>query len=212
MSLHSMLRRLRGTSVAVLLGGLLGLSQPATVDAASPPIAGAISGGGPALTALRYDLTITSFDGTPIAVTVLQPALSKGQAAPLLMYSHGWGGSRSTDLSESDSLTATARKAWENGYFVMTFDQRGFGESGGRANVQDPQIEGRDIKTLLDWAEGALTPHLAYLRGDPLVGGIGLSYGGGFQLIGAGVDPRFDALVPMITWNDLSYSLTPGTV
>lgn len=81
-----------------------------------------------------------------------------------------------------------------------------------RANVQDPQIEGRDIKTLLDWAEGALTPHLAYLRGDPLVGGIGLSYGGGFQLIGAGVDPRFDALVPMITWNDLSYSLTPGTV
>ncbi len=212
MSLHSMLRRLRGTSVAVLLGGLLGLSQPATVDAASPPIAGAISGGGPALTALRYDLTITSFDGTPIAVTVFQPALSKGQAAPLLMYSHGWGGSRSTDLSESDSLTATARKAWENGYFVMTFDQRGFGESGGRANVQDPQIEGRDIKTLLDWAEGALTPHLAYLRGDPLVGGIGLSYGGGFQLIGAGVDPRFDALVPMITWNDLSYSLTPGTV
>jgi len=194
-----MLRRLRGTSVAVLLGSLLGLSQPATVDAASPPIAGAISGGGPTLSALRYDLTITSFDGTPLAVTVFQPALSKGQAAPLLMYSHGWGGSRSTDLSESDSLTATARKAWENGYFVMTFDQRGFGESGGRANVQDPQIEGRDIKTLLDWAEGALTPHLAYLRGDPLVGGIGLSYGGGFQLIGAGVDPRFDALVPMIT-------------
>ncbi|MEX5452609.1 hypothetical protein WCE15_26860, partial [Stutzerimonas stutzeri] len=65
MSLHWMLRRLRGTSVVVLLGGLLGLSQPATVDAASPPIAGAISGGGPALTALRYDLTITSFDGTP---------------------------------------------------------------------------------------------------------------------------------------------------
>src|SRR3989344_4360317 len=89
MSLHWMLRRLRGTSVAVLLGGLLGLSQPAAVDAAGPPIAGAISGGGPSLSALRYDLTIPSFDGTPIAVTIFQPALSKGQHAPLLMYSHG---------------------------------------------------------------------------------------------------------------------------
>jgi ABC-2 type transport system ATP-binding protein len=204
----------KGTlTVAVTIALLIGLIiQTDDAIAASSPVAGAISGGGPALTQLRYDLTIMSFDGTPIAVTLFQPNLAEGQAAPLLMYSHGWGGSRSTDLNESDSLTATARRAWESGYFVMTFDQRGFGESGGQANVQDPAIEGRDIQTLLNWAEGTLTPHLAYLRGDALVGGIGLSYGGGFQLVGAGVDPRFDALVPMITWHDLSYSLTPGGV
>ncbi|MDI3567739.1 hypothetical protein, partial [Bradyrhizobium sp. Arg816] len=87
-----------------------------------------------------------------------------------------------------------------------------FGDSGGQANVQDPEIEGRDIQTLLDWAEGHLSPHLAYLRGDPLVGGLGVSYGGGFQLIGSSVDPRFDALVPVITWHDLSYSLGPDQV
>ncbi len=193
-----------------LLAGLILLTNSAI--AAPSPTAGPISGGGPALSQLRYDLTLSSFDGTPIAVTVFQPALTEGQAAPLLMYSHGWGGSRSTELTESDSLTEAARRAWESGYFVMTFDQRGFGDSGGQANVQDPAIEGRDIQTLLDWAEGTLTPHLAYLRGDPLVGGIGMSYGGGFQLVGSSIDPRFDALVPMITWHDLSYSLTPNGV
>ncbi|HDZ58077.1 MAG TPA: peptidase S15 [Pseudomonas xinjiangensis] len=201
-------------SVAIASAALVGFTvTPAQAAGNSEKeIAGAISGGGAALSQLKYDLTITSFDGTPIAVTVYQPKLEKGQPAPLLMYSHGWGGSRSTDLSETDSLTETARKAWESGYFVITFDQRGFGESGGQANVQDPEIEGRDIQTLLDWAEGTLAPHLAYLKGDPLVGGLGVSYGGGFQLIGASVDQRFDALVPVITWHDLSYSLSPERV
>jgi ABC-2 type transport system ATP-binding protein len=175
-------------------------------------IAAAISGGGAALSQRKYDLTITSFDGTEIAVTVYQPTLTQGQPAPLLMYSHGWGGSRSTDLSETDSLTETARKAWESGYFVLTFDQRGFGDSGGQANSQDPDFEGRDVQALLDWAEASLAPHLAYLKGDPLVGGIGLSYGGGFQLVGSSIDTRFDALVPAMTWHDLPYSLSPERV
>lgn len=217
MTRTSILTAARRGALGMALAGatLLGLmAQPALAADSSPAqvTAGAISGGGPALAQRHYDLRITSFDGTPIAVTVYQPALAKGQPAPLLMYSHGWGGSRSSDLSETDSLTTTARRAWDSGYFVITFDQRGFGESGGQANVQDPEIEGRDIKTLLDWAEASLSPHLAYLRGDPLVGGIGLSYGGGFQLVGASIDPRFDALVPMITWHDLSYSLNPNGV
>ncbi len=171
-----------------------------------------IHGGGPATEQLSYHFTLNSFDGTPIAMSVFQPALEEGQAAPLLLYSHGWGGSRSTDLAQNDVMTETARRAWENGYFVVTFDQRGFGDSGGEAHVQNPEIEGRDIQTILDWAEGALTPHLAYLGGDPMVGALGLSYGGGFQLVGASVDPRFDALVPLITWHDLSYSLNPNDV
>src|SRR5690606_15624166 len=136
----------------------------------------AITGGGPALQQLRYDLTLRSFDGTPIAITVFQPALAKDQPAPLVLYSHGWSGSRSTDLAGGDFINETARKLWESGYFVVTFDQRGFGESGGEANVQDPELEGRDIQTILDWAEGALTPHLAYSKGDPQVGALGLSY------------------------------------
>ena len=216
---NTYLRITRGTALSLLIAGvvLVGIatSQAHAADKKyknKREIAKAINGGGPALSQLKYDLTITSFDGTDIAVTIYQPTLKKGQPAPLLMYSHGWGGSRSTDLSETDSLTQTARKAWETGYFVLTFDQRGFGESGGQANSQDPAIEGRDVQTLLNFAEGIMSPHLAYFKGDPLVGGIGLSYGGGFQLVGSSIDPRFDALVPAMTWHDLPYSLSPELV
>jgi ABC-2 type transport system ATP-binding protein len=39
---------------------------------------------------------------------------------------------------------------------------------------------------------------------------IGGSYGGQIQFAVAGVDPRLDTIVPIITWNDLSYSLAPN--
>ena len=45
---------------------------------------------------------------------------------------------------------------------------------------------------------------------DPRVGMIGGSYGGQVQFAAAGIDPRVDAIVPIITWNDLSYSLAPN--
>src|SRR5436305_11090797 len=46
--------------------------------------------------------------------------------------------------------------------------------------------------------------------GDPRVGMIGGSYGGQAQFAVAGIDHRVDALIPLITWHDLSYSLAPG--
>jgi ABC-2 type transport system ATP-binding protein len=46
-------------------------------------------------------------------------------------------------------------------------------------------------------------------RDDPRVGMIGGSYGGGIQFSTASIDPRLDAMVPVITWNDLAYSLAP---
>ena len=39
---------------------------------------------------------------------------------------------------------------------------------------------------------------------------IGGSYGGQIQYAVASLDPRVDAIVPIITWNDLSYSLAPN--
>ena len=38
---------------------------------------------------------------------------------------------------------------------------------------------------------------------------IGGSYGGQIQFATAAVDPRVDTIVPLITWNDLRYSLAP---
>ena len=43
--------------------------------------------------------------------------------------------------------------------------------------------------------------------GDPRVGMTGISYGGGIQLVTAGLDKRLDALVPDIAWHSLLTSL-----
>ncbi len=45
---------------------------------------------------------------------------------------------------------------------------------------------------------------------DPRVGMVGGSYGGQIQFAAAGVDPRIDTIIPIITWSDLSYSLSPN--
>ena len=45
--------------------------------------------------------------------------------------------------------------------------------------------------------------------GDPRVGVVGGSYGGALALLLAGQDPRVDAIVPLITWNDLGRSFLP---
>ncbi len=36
------------------------------------------------------------------------------------------------------------------GYGVLSFDQRGFGESGGKAHVENPDLEGHDVRALVD--------------------------------------------------------------
>ena len=181
----------------------------------------------PAQTASRYDASTVSADGTVIAFTVYAPNIPIGNAAPLLIEGHGWGGKRTKNLDTtaySDAANTplqTAKLAMDGGrqggkqpgqgWYVISFDQRGFGDSGGLANVMDPEIEGKDVKAIIDWAQANL-PRLAYRKNssgvlDPVVGTVGLSYGGGYQTIGAGVDKRIDALVPTTTWYDLRYSL-----
>jgi ABC-2 type transport system ATP-binding protein len=175
----------------------------------------------------RFDASTVSFDGTVVAFTVYTPNIPVGNSAPLLLEGHGWGGKRTRDLDTTDFANAantplqTAKlgltsgmqggKHAARGWYVISFDQRGFGESGGLANVMDPRIEGQDVKAIIDWAQANLT-RLAYRKNksgikDPVIGAVGLSYGGGYQLIGAGVDKRIDALVPTTTWHDLRYSL-----
>lgn len=179
----------------------------------------------PAIPARDYDaFVINPNDGTRIAITVLQPALEEGEAAPLVLHSHGFGGTRLRGrdrMSLYEQLsggvlpsTEAARRAAEAGYFVISFDQRGFGESGGTVQVIDPRYEGEDIKAILNWAEDEMEHrgHLGYRGGDVALGALGLSYGGGYQLIGAAVDSRFDAIVPTAAWYDLTYSLSPGDV
>ena len=92
--------------------------------------------------------------------------------------------------------------------------------SGSTGRILDPSLEGQDLLQILDWAEENLE-WLAYDpngadtglgKGNPIVGAIGSSYGGGFQHLVHAIDTkhRLDAIAPDITWHDLRNSLNPG--
>ena len=146
-----------------------------------------------------------------ICYTIFKPAgASRERRVPFIMHSHGWGGSRTTDPE--------AFRRWLGaGYGVLSFDQRGFGESGGFAHVENPRFEGVDNVRLV-----RRVARLPWVRkdgpGDPRLGAIGGSYGGGYQYLAAFTllqrrgTPVYDALAPEITWNDLNESLAPQGV
>jgi ABC-2 type transport system ATP-binding protein len=146
-----------------------------------------------------------------ICMTVFKPAsASAATPVPMVLHSHGWGGSRTrTATSFQDLLDA--------GFGVISFDQRGFGESGGKAHVEDPAFEGQDVINVVDYVAG-LDWVQQEAPGDPVLGAMGGSYGGGYQFVGAFTEmmqtgtTRFDALVPEITWFSLNESLAPSEV
>ncbi|WP_439937989.1 alpha/beta fold hydrolase [Nocardia sp. N13] len=146
-----------------------------------------------------------------ICFTLFRPAgATKDQPVPMVLHSHGWGGSRTTDPSAFAYLT-------DAGFGVLSFDQRGFGESGGHAYIENPDVEGKDVQEIVDLV-AAQDWVKKQKPGDPVLGAIGGSYGGGYQFVGAFSElrdtgaTRFDALVPEITWNSLTDSLFPQGV
>lgn len=146
-----------------------------------------------------------------ICYTLYRPGTaSAATPVPLVFHSHGWAGSRQSDPG--------AFKAWlDEGFGMLSFDQRGFGESGGLAHVENPDLEGQDVQRLID-----LVARLDWVQkgrhNDPKIGAIGGSYGGGYQFVGAFTEmrdrgrTRFDAIAPQMTWWDLKESLAPQEV
>ncbi|MFC6287626.1 CocE/NonD family hydrolase [Nocardioides sp. GCM10027113] len=152
-----------------------------------------------------------STDPVEICWTLFRPeGATADNRVPMIVHSHGWGGSRTKDPAAFERWLGA-------GYGVLSFDQRGFGASGGQAHVENPRYEGHDVRRLvrmlstLDWVQQDGP-------GDPRLGAIGGSYGGGYQFLGAFEllrrhgTPVFDALAPEITWFDLNQSLAPEDV
>jgi len=210
-----MRRRLAPGLATALAGGLA--ASLVTAAPAALPASAAAPAAAPATQATTTDGCLDSVpepgsdEPVKICYTIFKPAgASRTDQVPFIMHSHGWGGSRTRDPH--------AFRQWlDHGYGVLSFDQRGFGESGGYAHVENPDFEGVDNVRLIN-----LVSRLPWVQkdapGDPRLGAIGGSYGGGYQYLGAfemirrkGV-PVYDALAPEITWNDLNESLAPQGV
>ncbi|MEU9986727.1 CocE/NonD family hydrolase [Streptomyces sp. NPDC048045] len=134
--------------------------------------------------------------------------------APAVLATNGFGGSKSDSGSR-----AIGKALAERGYVSLVYSGLGFGNSGCLISLDDPRIDGAAASALVDFlgrkraADDGTRADFVTLdsAGDPRVGMIGGSYGGAIQLATAAVDHRVDALVPLITWNDLAYSLDPDS-
>jgi pimeloyl-ACP methyl ester carboxylesterase len=195
-----------GMAVGTPTRGTVALIALVTILAAVPTVAGQASTNG----AEEMERTVESFDGTEIDITVCKPAeADASDPVPVILHSHGWAGSKSSCSSLDDYTDA--------GFGAVSISQRGHGDSGGQAHVHDPDIEGQDNIAVLDHVES-----LDWVEtddgGDPLVGAVGGSYGGGYQLVTAFTEirdegkTRLDALAPQITWHNLMESLAPDDV
>ncbi|UQA92227.1 CocE/NonD family hydrolase [Streptomyces halobius] len=204
-----MSRPLLRTSVALLAGTALAaplaLAAPATSEATNPYTVTALK---ITVQAGRRQCAVDADLYRPSGVNARHPA-------PAVVTTNGFGGSK------SDSATAASAKAFATrGYVALAYSGLGFGKSGCPISLDDPQIDGMAARQLIDFLAGARRAdngtRVDYVtkdgKKDPRVGMIGGSYGGAVQLATAAVDHRVDALVPLITWNDLSYSLDPNNI
>jgi ABC-2 type transport system ATP-binding protein len=147
----------------------------------------------------------TGPDGTtPVTLDTrlyLPKAANTNKPVPAILLAHGFGGTK-------DSVASDAKNFADLGYAVLAWTAEGFGRSGGQIHLDSPDWEVKDAQRLIDWL--AARPDISKDGpGDPRVAAVGGSYGGGLALMLAGLDKRVDAIVPMITWNDLARSFLP---
>jgi pimeloyl-ACP methyl ester carboxylesterase len=193
------------SAAAVLGGGVQAATvQQLSVQSAVPdPLAGA-----------------DAAKGTQVAFTLFLPDNKPEGGYPLVLHASGFGLGRLQAMPPRD--TDPAASYWsrvdrlvpslvERGFAVISFDHRGHGDSGGDSRIMDPQAEIADIRGLIDWAEREL-PLRKGADGKPRIGSIGGSYGGGYQMQLAQLEPRITTVIPSMTWYDLQHSLAPQGV
>lgn len=152
---------------------------------------------------------------------------SASHRVPAILTTNGFGGSKADQAPFAEQYA-------QLGYAVLSYSGLGFGGSGCKITLDDPDYDGKAGSQLVSFLGGApgigftdaahsqpVSPidyvvhdpkdHAGHADSyDPRVGMWGGSYGGQIQFAIASQDPRVDALNPQITWNDLSYSLDPN--
>ncbi len=217
---------MRITALPAVVAGLVGaalLSPLGTTSAAAEEPAYTVE-------TLHFKVTVGPKDDQVCDVVgdVYTPAGATADSrVPAILTTNGFGGSK-------DDQAGMGKAFAERGYLVLSYSGLGFGGSSCKITLDDPDWDGKAAKQLVSYLGGAegiaftdaehttAAPRLSVVKrdprdhngnrstNDPRVGTIGGSYGGGFQFAVAGIDPRVDALIPLITWNDLSYSLGPN--
>lgn len=170
---------------------------------------------------------LTGSDTTNLAATLHLPEHCPGERYPLLIHMHAFPSTRIRGTAQDDADVirqsgATTRlidgqvlAMQSRGYAVISYDQRGHGESNGGTRVADPRVEIQDAIAVLDFAVASTDLSLAFsdeAETDPWVGAFGNSAGATNAFLFAALDPRLDGIVSSSTWDDLLTALMPNDV
>ncbi|MFI7293122.1 alpha/beta fold hydrolase [Streptomyces sp. NPDC050121] len=163
-------------------------------------VAGSVLALAPAAHAATNDVRfvdIAGDGGTVLKANVVTPAGTDGQRRyPLIVLPTAWGFPQVQYLAQ-------ARKLADTGYVVLSYNVRGFWQSGGEIEVAGPP-DVADASKVVDWA-------LAHTPSDPRkVGMAGVSYGAGISLLAAAHDRRVKAVASLSGWADLIDSIYSG--
>ncbi|QGV82488.1 CocE/NonD family hydrolase [Streptomyces ficellus] len=170
-------------SVALVAGTGLGLAPAAAATPTGPP-------------GIRF-VDIAGDGGTVLKANVVTPAGADGtRRFPVIVLPTSWS-------MPQVEYVAQAKKLADAGYVVVSYNSRGFWQSGGHIEVAGPP-DVADASKVIDWA-------LANTPADPeRIGMAGVSYGAGISLLAAGHDKRIKAVVAMSGWADLIDSIYSG--
>jgi hypothetical protein len=217
-------RRIPVVLGCALMGAVSLLAAPAAAQGAAAPV--------PPYTSemLHFAVDIGPGGAEPCDILgeLFTPsAASPSHRVPAILTTNGFGGSYADQVGMAEAFARV-------GYVVLTYSGLGFGGSGCAITLDDPLWDGEAASQLVSFLGGedgiAFTDaaHTVPVDGlndvihdavdhagvadryDPRVGMIGGSYGGEVQFAAASVDPRIDTIVPIITWNNLAYSLAPN--
>ncbi len=148
-------------------------------------------------------------DGARLDVTVQVPRAAEPQPPrPLVALIHGYAGSKTSSGDIAAELTA-------NGYAVLRYSTRGFGQSWGQVNMSDINAEIADLRSMI----AQVVDNPTFGINPDAVAVTGASYGGGHSWLAtvtplfttpAGAQVRIRTVVPTAAWSDLLYSLIPN--
>ncbi|MFF9556732.1 alpha/beta fold hydrolase [Streptomyces albus] len=186
---------------SVLLAGTLattGLALAPTATAVPARDTAAATAGTPAVAGIDF----TDIEGDGGITLKANVALPEGATAdstrkyPLIVLPTSWG------MPQIEYLVQ-AKKLADAGYVVVSYNSRGFWQSGGRIETGGPE-DIADASRVIDWA-------LAHTPADKdRIGMGGVSYGAGISLLAAGHDPRIKAVAALSGWADLIESIYSG--
>ncbi|MFJ2768976.1 alpha/beta fold hydrolase [Streptomyces sp. NPDC087300] len=187
-------RALRTTTVGavsatLVAGAAFGLAPAAQAAPAAAPRAASAAD-------VRF-VDIPGDGGTVLKANVFTPKDAKpGAKYPSIVLPTSWA-------MPQIEYVAQAQKLANSGYVVVSYNSRGFWQSGGEIETAGPE-DIADASKVIDWT-------LKNTPADPSkVGMAGVSYGAGISLLAAGHDKRIKAVAAMSGWGDLIDSIYSG--